>query len=170
MTDVHPYGSWPSAISAQTLIEGVVGLSGLKTDGEQLYWLESRPEEGGRTVLLRGNVRGDASSALTPAPFNVRSRVHEYGGGAYTVSDTDSIFFVNFKDQNLYRIGADDDVTQITFTGPEIRFADFIVDSRRNRLISVVERHHPVASRHGKRNTAHPAVCRFYFVQANRVH
>ncbi len=154
MTLPAPYGSWPSAVSAQTLIAGVVGLTSLKTDGTHLYWLESRPEEGGRTVLLRADVRADvrderdgisvASRELTPPPFNVRSRVHEYGGGACTVSESDgTVFFVNFEDQNLYRISGNDEVTRITHSGPEIRFADFVLDADRNRLISVVEHHHP---------------------------
>jgi len=142
----RPYGSWPSSISAQALVEGVVALSGLSTDGKRLYWLEGRPEEGGRTVLMTGE--GGSAQALTPAPYNVRSRVHEYGGGAFRVNDGDA-YFVNFADQNLYRVNgapdrsAGDSVHQITHSGPEIRFADFTVDATRNRLLSVVERHHP---------------------------
>lgn len=137
----RPYGSWPSAISAQTLVEGVVALSGLRADGDHLYWLEGRPEEGGRSVLLTGNE--DSRLELTPAPFNVRSRVHEYGGGAFTVSDG-TAYFVNFADQNLYQANVDSqEISQITHSGPEIRFADFSLDAPRNRLLSVVERHHP---------------------------
>ena len=135
---VRPYGSWPSAISAQTLIEGVVALSGLRTDGTRLYWLEGRPKEGGRSVILTGDP--DSPRELTPPPFNVRSRVHEYGGGAFAVNDG-TVYFVNFADQNLYQVNGDE-VSQITHSGPEIRFADFTLDTSRNRLLCVVERHH----------------------------
>jgi len=135
-----PYGSWPSPISAEALVEGVVSLSGLASDGETVFWLEGRPEEGGRTVLVAH--AGGKTEALTPLPYNVRSRVHEYGGGAYTVGD-DGVYFVNFEDQNLYHIDARGGINQITHSTAEIRFADFVVDQARGRLISVVEVHHP---------------------------
>lgn len=138
-TNVIPYGAWPSPIPAQALVEGVVALSGLTSDGEALYWLEGRPEEAGRTVLMRRD--GESAQALTPAPFNVRSRVHEYGGGACRVS-RGVAYFVNFADQNLYRVAAGGEVEQITDSGPEVRFADFVVDNSGDYLVSVVERHH----------------------------
>lgn len=139
-TNVLPYGSWPSPISAETLVAGVVSLSALHSDGRRLYWLEGRPEEAGRTVLMCGD--GQQAEALTPAPYNVRSRVHEYGGGACTVSEG-NVFFVNFADQNLYRVTGSGDIEQITDSGPDVRFADFVLDAAGNQLISVVECHHP---------------------------
>ena len=81
-----PYGSWPSPITAASLTAGSVGLSSVAADGGDVFWLEGRATEGGRSVLVRR--RADGSTAdVTPAPFNVRSRVHEYGGGAYAVRD-----------------------------------------------------------------------------------
>ena len=133
-----PYGSWPSPVSARSLVAGVVGLSSLTAHDRTLYWLEGRPEEGGRTVLVQ---HGDSGTLdLTPAPYNVRSRVHEYGGGAYTVDDL-GIWFVNFADQNLHHLDAGGTITQLTHSDSDTRFADFVVDARRNRLITVVEQH-----------------------------
>ncbi len=139
-TSTVPYGSWPSPISPEALVAGVVSLSGLRTRAGTLYWLEGRPEEGGRTVLVafEAGIRRD----LTPAPFNVRSRVHEYGGGAFTATDR-GLFFVNFTDQDLYRIDTDGDIQRLTDSGAGVRFADFVLDPARNRLITVVEAHHP---------------------------
>ena len=106
MTDRIPYGNWPSPISAESLVAGVASLSGLATDGRSLYWLEGRPEEGGRTVLMHRTDAGNQE--LTPLPYNVRSRVHEYGGGALSVDGTSgAAYFVNFADQNLYRVTHD---------------------------------------------------------------
>ena len=133
------YGSWPSAVSAKDLVAGVVSLSGLTSDGERLYWLEGRPEEGGRSVLMVAEA--DGPRELTPAPYNVRSRVHEYGGGAFRVANG-LAYFVNFADQNLYRVDLDGEISQITDSGPELRFADFVIDAVGTQLISVVERHH----------------------------
>jgi len=141
MKDTAPYGSWASSISAASVVAGVVGLAELKLRGETLFWLESRPQEGGRTVLMALAPTGERQE-LTPAPFNVRSRVHEYGGGAYAFAD-DTIFFVNFTDQNLYRIEADNSISRITDSGPDERFADFCVDPKHQRLLSVLERHQP---------------------------
>ncbi len=135
---VLPYGAWPSAISASSLVAGVVGLSSLTARGSDLYWLEGRPEEGGRTVLVRRDESGITD--LTPPPHNVRSRVHEYGGGAYATAGRD-VWFVDFTDQNLYHIEASGTITQLTRSDANTRFADFVVDVPQNRLIAVVEQH-----------------------------
>jgi dipeptidyl aminopeptidase/acylaminoacyl peptidase len=135
---ILPYGGWPSELSARALVEGVAGLTELATANGRLYWLESRPDEGGRTVLVASTTAGIRD--LTPAPYNVRSRVHEYGGSAYTVADN-RIFFVNFTDQNLYECTSDGAIHQLTHSDAGTRFADFTVDQARNRLISVVEQH-----------------------------
>jgi hypothetical protein len=96
-----PYGSWPSPISADLITAGVTGLAALTSNDEALFWIESRPDEGGRNTVLM--YRDGVKTELTPAPFNVRSRVHEYGGGAYLATH-DALFFVNFADQNIYRV------------------------------------------------------------------
>src|SRR5216684_1296602 len=81
-----PCGSWRSPISARMLAERSIGIGGLAVDGDDLYWLELRPADQGRYVLVRRGAGGNVED-VTGAPHNVRSRVHEYGGGAYTVAD-----------------------------------------------------------------------------------
>ena len=139
-SQTKPYGTWKSPITS-ALITGVLGLSEIILDGNDIYWCESRPNEGGRTVIVRHNLDNPAGQPqdVTPAPFNVRSRVHEYGGGSYTVSDG-TIYFSNFIDQRLYRHKAGGTPEPITPTAP-LRFADSIVDQARGRLICVREDH-----------------------------
>lgn len=135
-----PFGTWPSPIEAATVAAGSVPLSSLMLggdDGMDLYWLEGRAAEAGRNALQR--LHGEQIDELTPAPFNVRTRVHEYGGGAYTVSG-DTIFFSNFADNRLYMQRGDGDAHPFTNAGRQ-RFADFVPDSRRQRLIAVREEH-----------------------------
>ena len=98
----QPFGSWPSPLTAQELTRGVKGFADLQCIDGALILQESRPEEAGRNTLLLINP-DDASHGeieLTEAPFNVRSRVHEYGGGAFLATQA-AVFFVNFTDQNL---------------------------------------------------------------------
>ena len=84
---VAPYGSWPSPIGIDALTESSVGLSGVRIDGDRLYWLETYADQAGRTSLWRCPVAGGEASEVTPAPAYVRNRVHEYGGGEYDVRD-----------------------------------------------------------------------------------
>jgi hypothetical protein len=132
------YGSWPSPITASDAVASSGFLSGLQVDGDQLYVLENRPSEGGRAVVV--NVREDGSAHdVTPASFNVRTRVHEYGGGAFTVADG-VIYFSNFTDDRLYAQRVGGTPQPITRPGPH-RYADCVVDKRRSRLICVREDH-----------------------------
>ncbi len=133
-----PYGSWKSPITSDMLVSETVKLSEPRFDSGNLYWLESRPSEKGRTAIVRRAADGKISDCL-PMPFNARSRVHEYGGGAYAV-DNGVVFFVNFADQRIYRIDPDSEPTPIT---PESgrRYADLHPDRPRNRLICVCEDH-----------------------------
>jgi dipeptidyl aminopeptidase/acylaminoacyl peptidase len=136
-------GTWPSPLSADRLAGATLRLSSpaLGADGS-VYWLEGRPAEGGRNVLVRRRPDG-AIGDVTPAPFNVRSRVHEYGGGAYAIRD-DEAFFVDFPDQRLYRLHAGAPPTAVTTAGPW-RLGDLVIDPRRPRLYAVGERHDPGA-------------------------
>jgi dipeptidyl aminopeptidase/acylaminoacyl peptidase len=95
-----PFIEWKPAISPEEVFSDVVGLSEICTEGKKIYWLEMRPYENGRYVIVRRDEQGSIKD-ITPAGFNVRTRVHEYGGGAYTVFKN-SIYFVNFKDQRIY--------------------------------------------------------------------
>ena len=84
---IAPYGSWKSPITATAIASESFGLAQVAIDGDDLYWTETRPWEGGRSVIVRQSEDGQMSD-VTPAGFNVRNRVHEYGGGAFTVRMT----------------------------------------------------------------------------------
>ncbi len=130
------YGSWPSPITAAVVAAQGLRLSSVAVDGDEIYWLEGRPAEGGRTVLVRR--RADGSRAdVTPAEFNVRTRVHEYGGGAFAVADG-TAYFSNFSDQRIYRASASPE--PVTPVGGWF-FADAVVDRGRARLVCVREDH-----------------------------
>ena len=116
---------------------GGLRLGGVQRDGADLYWLEGRPAEGGRCALMRRGPDGVTAEA-TPPEFNVRTRVHEYGGGAYLARDG-AVYGVNFSDQRVYRLGGSAP-EPITAPGP-FMYADFERDARRNRLICVREDH-----------------------------
>ena len=133
-----PYGSWKSPITSDLIVAGTVGLGQVRLDGEAVYWIEQRPTEGGRNVIVRRTPDGTIAD-LTPAPFNARTRVHEYGGGAYAVRDG-ALYFSNFTDQRLYRQTGTDEPTPLT-AADGLRYADAVVDTQRSRLICVREDH-----------------------------
>src|SRR5262245_1586071 len=97
---IAPYGSWKSPITSDLIVQGSIGLSQLKLEGDTAYWIEMRPSEGGRQVIVRQDRDGNRRD-LNPPGFNARTRVHEYGGGEYAI-DGDSVYFSNFSDQQLY--------------------------------------------------------------------
>ena len=134
----RPYGSWPSPITTDLITADVVTLGEVRVDGDDLYWIEMRPAEKGRTVIVRRSAEGEIED-VTPAPFNARTRVHEYGGAPYLVHDG-TVVFSNFADQRLYRIRPGGEPEPLT---PEakLRFADGIVDAARERYIFVCEDH-----------------------------
>jgi dipeptidyl aminopeptidase/acylaminoacyl peptidase len=138
------FGTWPSPITAEAVAAQGIRLSHVAVDGGDVYWIEGRPQEAGRNVLVRR--RGDGGREdVTPAGFNVRTRVHEYGGGSYLVSGG-VVYASNFTDQRIYRIdtrrmsGAPAEPAPITPPGPWF-YADATLDVRRRRLIAVREDH-----------------------------
>jgi dipeptidyl aminopeptidase/acylaminoacyl peptidase len=139
-----PYGTWASPLSASAVAAGSLRLGAVQLDRGNVYWLEGRPQERGRSALLRWSPDG-AIGDVVPADFNIRSRVHEYGGGAYIVRNG-TVYCVNFSDQRVYRIVSADALNSpsvpeaLTPQGPW-RYADFDVDVRRQRLICVREDH-----------------------------
>ena len=140
MSAVASYGTWPSPITAEAITVGQVGLADPRRDGGNAYWLEARPQEAGRTVLVRRTPAGDQQD-LTPAPFNVRNRVHEYGGGAYVVRDG-FIVAANFADQRLYRIDQGPAPEALTpESAGRLRYADLELDLARARILAVREDH-----------------------------
>ncbi|MDX1665482.1 MAG: S9 family peptidase [Candidatus Promineifilaceae bacterium] len=138
---IAPYGSWPSPITTELITQNVVrlGQTAVDPDGDAVYWEEARPAEGGRHVVVRWAPGGEPE-ALTPPPYNVRSRVHEYGGGAFWVSRGE-LFFVNFDDQRIYRQTAGEAPHPITPPNVDLRYADGVVDWQRARIICVREDH-----------------------------
>ena len=141
MTQLASFGTWKSPLTAQLATSEYVSFSELFVEGSDLYFLELRPHEGGRTTL---NVRTPEGNIyeVTPAPFNVRTKVHEYGGSSYTVAN-DLVYFVNAEDQDIYCIAnrSNDLPQQITNSGNTERFANLIHDHLRDRLICVRESH-----------------------------
>jgi len=131
-----PYGSWPSPLSAARVTAGALRLDQIHLDGRDVYWLEGRASEGGRNVIVRRTPDGGTTD-VTPAGFNVRSRVHEYGGAAYTVHNG-TIFFSNFSDQRVYQQERGQAPEPIT-NDPGGCFADYRMDVFRSRLIGVRE-------------------------------
>ena len=140
MTQVAPYGTWRSPISAEKVSAGSVSLSQPWLEDGSVYWQEGRPAEGGRSVLMRGDPFSDPVE-LTPEGFNVRTTVHEYGGGAYLIHRR-TAFFSNFADQRLYRQDPAGDPVPITpESGGRDRYADGRVTPDGRWLICVRERH-----------------------------
>ena len=136
-SQIAPYGSWKSPITTDLLLGGSVNLSQPQIDGQSVYWIEGRASEGGRNVVVRWTA-GERQD-VTPSGFNARTRVHEYGGGDYTVRDGVT-YFSNFSDQRLYRQRPGQAPEPLTPEAP-LRYADFVVDATRNRIICIREDH-----------------------------
>ncbi len=140
MPTILPHGAWPSPISAEMITGRQTGLASPWLDGADAYWTESRPLEGGRTTLIRRRP-GAGAVELTPAPFNLRTRVHEYGGRPFAVRDG-VIVGVGFADQRVYRLHAGADPVPLTpESGGALRYADLVLDLARGRVLAVREDH-----------------------------
>jgi dipeptidyl aminopeptidase/acylaminoacyl peptidase len=133
-----PYGSWKSPITSDSIVAESIGIGGTDIFGDDIYWQELRPKEDGRIVVVKRTSDGKISD-LTPPPFNARTRVHEYGGHAYTAKG-DTIYFSNYKDQRLYRLDPGESPRPIT-PDREFRYADYVPDRSGNFLYSVREDH-----------------------------
>jgi dipeptidyl aminopeptidase/acylaminoacyl peptidase len=132
------YGSWSSPITSDFVVAEAIGLADLRVAGGVIYWIEARPTENGRNVLVRRRSDG-TNEDVTPAPYNVRTRVHEYGGAAYVIAG-DTVFFSNFADQRLYRL--DPGGAPRPFSTREgTRYADGRFDAAHKRLVLVCEDH-----------------------------
>lgn len=132
-----PYGSWKSPITSDLIVASSIGLGQIKLDRSDIYWSESRPAEGGRSVIMQRSL--DGTTERTPPPFNARTRVHEYGGGSFFVADG-VVYFSNFADQRLYR--QSENAAPVPLTSAEsLRYADATLDPFRDRLICIREDH-----------------------------
>ncbi len=135
---VAPYGSWKSPISSDLIVSSSIRLGAIAIDAGNVYWNEGRPTEGGRNVIMRYNADGNYSE-MTPASLNVRSQVHEYGGGEYMVQDG-RIYFSNFSDRCIYRKVGGGWPKPLT-SESAYRYADFIWHQMYGKLICVREDH-----------------------------
>jgi len=145
--EVKPYGSWTSTLSAADVAEGFNAPGQIIVSDGIVYWAESRPREAGRVAIMRRLQIGEVEQA-TPSDFNCRTRVHEYGGGAF-FADGKTLYASNFEDQRIYLIEPGADPVAIS-PEPEIpaglRYADGRLSPDRNRIYCVRERHEPEGS------------------------
>jgi dipeptidyl aminopeptidase/acylaminoacyl peptidase len=133
-----PYGGWTSPVTPDLMTGKTVGLGALSADGDTLYWLEARPNEAGRAVLMRWS-EAAGKVELTPAPINVGTRVHEYGGGSYAVC-AGWIVYGEHADGTVWLIEPGGAVRRIA-AAPGCRYADFRFDLPRGRILAVREDH-----------------------------
>ncbi len=115
-----PYGEWKSPITSEMVAEGAIRLGQVLLDGDDIYWIESRPSEKGRSVLVNSK-----DNNITPAPLNLRTKVHEYGGAACAIKQK-QIYFSNFKDQGIYRMKKGQEAT-LFYHNEGMRYADFVL-------------------------------------------
>lgn len=108
-----PYGTWSSPFSPAAIAAASPRREGARFVGEEVWWGESVPAEGGRVT-----VRGSNGEVLLPAPWSARSRVHEYGGGAWTADRAGILYFVDARDQRVYRKPRDGSPVALTAPGP----------------------------------------------------
>lgn len=145
------YGSWLSPITADLIVANSIGLGETMWDGQTLYWVEMRPAEKGRNVLMGwiGATQGSPATntildptvqEITGAAYNVRTRVHEYGGDCCTLWQGVA-YFSNFADQRLYRLVPGAQPQPLTLEGVDLRFANGTIDPHRPSWIGIQEDH-----------------------------
>jgi dipeptidyl aminopeptidase/acylaminoacyl peptidase len=120
----RPAGTWPSPITARSLVAGAVSIGEVVADGGDVWWAESRPDNQGRTTLVRW--RDGATLDVTAPEVSVRTRVHEYGGGAWWAQDG-VVYYSDFDDQRLRRLEPGGEPTLLTPEPPtprSLRYAD----------------------------------------------
>ena len=150
MTDkiVAPYGSWKSPVTSELIVADSVSIGDVVMHADDIYWTEMCPADNARNVIVRRTPDGSVHD-LTPPGYSVRTRVHEYGGGAFCVSGAgggdSAIYFSNFADQRIYRqtVSASGEMDEPQPLTPEIamRYADGVVCERRNIMVCVREDH-----------------------------
>ncbi|MGV3466094.1 MAG: S9 family peptidase [Heyndrickxia sp.] len=133
-----PYGSWKSLITSDLIVQGTIPIVDIAFNGQDLYWTEAHPSEAGRNTVMRKSADGKVVE-LTPAPFNVRTRVHEYGGAPSFIHGS-NLYFSNFADNLLYVRTENNEIKPIT-TDSNHRYADAALDVLRSRLYWVREDH-----------------------------
>jgi len=150
MTKSAPYGTWESPISAASVARGKMMLSFPAIAGDEVWWQESRPAEGGRVTVMTSGDEGSSPRELLPAPWYARTRVHEYGGKSYlpvpsgspafSLSGGFDLVFANFADQRLYLVsGFGAQARPLTPEGGGFRFADMALSPDRREIWCVRE-------------------------------
>jgi dipeptidyl aminopeptidase/acylaminoacyl peptidase len=138
-----PFGSWPTPITSELVVRSARTPNGLQLDGDDVWWSEGRPEEGGRFAVLRRSPDGAVTEVVT-APASARTSVHEYGGGAWWVRDG-VLWFADWATQRLHRIVSGEEAVALT-PEPEVprglRYADGSVSPDGATLLVVQEEHH----------------------------
>lgn len=137
---IQAYGNWPSVVSAELITKAAPSLNFIQSWGDNLYWVEGRPWDAGRSVIMCRDGTGQIRDLL-PAPYSHHSKVHEYGGMAYAVDQT-NLYFVNATDQCIYQLDLRADTDPKAITSPGLRFADLVIDTAKRQLIAVGEQHH----------------------------
>ncbi|MET3803484.1 dipeptidyl aminopeptidase/acylaminoacyl peptidase [Nakamurella sp. UYEF19] len=149
-------GSWPSPISADQAVTAGRSLEAVAFAGDRLWWSEGRPSERGRVAVCTTDA-GGATVDLLPAPWDARTRVHEYGGTSWLPvpapdvpgrvvpgANGHDLVFAHFTDQRLYRLtpaGEPVPLTPAPTLPAGLRYADMHLDTRRSRLLAVRETH-----------------------------
>ncbi|GAA5804201.1 Alpha/Beta hydrolase protein [Helicostylum pulchrum] len=141
MVQVKPFGAWPSPITADSLSSGSVA-SDTCIDGDYIYWTQAISHEQGRGQIFQQKLNDTsiAPKALLPLEYNCLTRVHEYGRGAFKVSNG-TVVFSNNQDTRIYTIDTEGNITPLTQSGTLYRYADFAIDSSNRFLICVREQH-----------------------------
>lgn len=143
---ISPYGSWASPITSDLIVAASISIADVRFAEDGVHWVEGRPQEGGRHVVVRARPDGTVTDVTPSAPFNARTRVHEYGGGAFAL-DRGAVYASHYADQRLYRIAPGTAPTAITPPSPGgdpeagLRYADGMIDRGRDLWIGVREDH-----------------------------
>ena len=135
---IKPFGSWKSPITSNLIVSKTIGISSINTTRKAIYWLEKRPTEKGRNVIVSCLADGKLRD-ITPKPLSVRTKVHEYGGSAFLIVD-ETVYFSNYSDNRIYQQTLGQPPQPLTAESTR-RYVDLVLDSQRNRLICVCEDH-----------------------------
>ncbi len=135
---VAPFGSWKSPVTSDLIVSQTIGIDSIAINNDSVYWLEKRPQEQGRNLIV-GHFNQGGTQEITPVPLSVRSKIHEYGGGAFTV-EQDTVYFSNYQDGRIYRQIMGQQPKPLT-NKLDLRYGDLVLDKERNRLICICEDH-----------------------------
>ncbi|GAA1843347.1 prolyl oligopeptidase family serine peptidase [Microbacterium koreense] len=133
-----PYGAWPSPLTASAVSAATPRIEGARFVADDLWWGETRPDEGGRSAVRRRGITGEIEDVL-PAPWSARSRVHEYGGGSWTATDAGDLVFVEKSDQRVRRLSPGGAPIALTPEDGDTRFGG--LTWQHGQLLAVRERH-----------------------------